>query len=153
MLHLASRLGIAVLRPSLAVMTFEELLCTHCERARKTTLLCMLQARKGLGADEAAQRLDLVGSSIPYKATSWLRLFVDECCRPCVCHTQNWWSTSDTALLARCESLVKTLSRHLAYADCNPCCHRGLVFWLVLFLVTSLKTLFACFAGFTCTIT
>ncbi|KAL3158258.1 hypothetical protein ABBQ38_010509 [Trebouxia sp. C0009 RCD-2024] len=40
------------------------------------------QAAKGLQADEAAQRLDLLGSnSIPYKATSWPRLFVDECFR------------------------------------------------------------------------
>jgi len=40
------------------------------------------QACKGLDAAEAGQRLDLLGNNgIPYKATSWIRLFVDECFR------------------------------------------------------------------------
>ncbi len=41
-----------------------------------------MQACKGLDAAEAGKRLDLLGSNaIPYKATSWIRLFVDECFR------------------------------------------------------------------------
>lgn len=41
-----------------------------------------VQACKGLDAAEAGKRLDLLGSNaIPYKATSWMRLFVDECFR------------------------------------------------------------------------
>jgi len=41
-----------------------------------------MQACKGLDAAEAGKRLDLLGSNaIPYKATSWMRLFVDECFR------------------------------------------------------------------------
>ena len=64
----------------LAGVVVDKLLCA---RARRVSLRCMVQAGKGLGLDEAAQRLDLVGSnSIPYKATSWPRLFVDESFRP-----------------------------------------------------------------------
>ena len=41
-----------------------------------------MQAGQGLAAEEAARRLDVVGSNaLPYKATSWARLFVDECFR------------------------------------------------------------------------
>ena len=54
-----------------------------CKMACRMILLCEVQAGTGLGPEEATQRLDLVGSNtIPYKATSWPRLFVDECFRP-----------------------------------------------------------------------
>ena len=42
----------------------------------------VVQAKQGLRGEEAAGRLDLLGSNaLPYKATSWARLFVDECFR------------------------------------------------------------------------
>lgn len=42
----------------------------------------VVQAKQGLRGEEAAGRLDLLGSNaLPYKATSWGRLFVDECFR------------------------------------------------------------------------
>ncbi len=45
-------------------------------------LVAAMQACKGLDAAEAGKRLDLLGSNaIPYKATSWIRLVVDECFR------------------------------------------------------------------------
>ena len=55
-----------------------------CMRQRQSPKPCLsvMQAGKGLEAVEAARRLDLLGSNaIPYRATSWIRLFVDECFR------------------------------------------------------------------------
>ncbi|KAL0038469.1 hypothetical protein WJX77_007492 [Trebouxia sp. C0004] len=54
-------------------------------RASLTAGSCYMdfhQACKGLDAAEAGKRLDLLGSNaVPYKATSWISLFVDECFR------------------------------------------------------------------------